>query len=97
MHGTGKKLHSFNEKEFIIRYIIELDTNIVSYLKSFYDIKLKDYEIIKAIDNLRKDLDNKRENFLLGFHLYILENLKKVVTSLSSNKYIIHNKSSSSI
>lgn len=72
-----KKLHSFNEKEFIIRYIIELDTNIVSYLKSFYDIKLKDYEIIKAIDNLRKDLDNKRENFLLGFHLYILENLKK--------------------
>ena len=72
-----KKLYSFDEKNFIIRYVVELDTNIVSYLKSFYDVKLKDFEIIKAINDLRKDLDNKRESFSLGFNLYILENLIK--------------------
>lgn len=72
-----KKLYSFNEKSFLIKYVVELDTNVVSYLKSFYDVKLKNYELIEAVEILRKDLDDKREDFLLGFNLYIWENLIK--------------------
>ena len=50
----------FNDNvNFIIKYVVELDTNIVSYLKSFYDVKLKDSEIMKAVNDLRKDLDTK--------------------------------------
>nr|WP_241635701.1 hypothetical protein [Fusobacterium gastrosuis] len=73
-----EQLDIFNKEILLnLRYVIELDTNVVSYLKSFYDRNLKDNELIKAVESLIKDLDGKRENFLLGNNLYIWENLIK--------------------
>ena len=75
------KLDIFNENTCLkVRYVIELDTNVVSYLRNFYDEKIKlleNYKIREGVEELIQELDKKRDNFLLGVNLYIWENLIK--------------------
>ena len=65
-----------NLSEFKISYVIEIDTNIASYLDRLYKNNLgeeQNPDILRMLD----DLIFKREYFKLGYNLYTFENILK--------------------
>ena len=65
-----------NLSEFKISYVIEIDTNIASYLDRLYKNNLgeeQNPDILRMLD----DFIFKHEYFKLGYNLYILENILK--------------------
>ena len=65
-----------NLSELKIGYVIEIDTNIASYLDRLYKNNLKT-ELNPDILRMLDDLIFKREYFKLGYNLYTFENILK--------------------
>ncbi|BBM42879.1 hypothetical protein JCM16777_1129 [Leptotrichia wadei] len=100
------KLADYEKRKFFnklrdIDYVVEMDTNIVSYLDRFYKNQLtKEDEKLKLdIVRIIEDLDKKRENFLLGScNLYIIESIMRdkeideeiILDSVNSVEYLIN-------
>ena len=100
------KLADYEKRKFFnklrdVDYVVEMDTNIVSYLDRFYKNQLtKEDEKLKLdIVRMIEDLDKKRENFLLGScNLYIIESIMRdeeiaeeiIVDNVKSAEYVVN-------
>ncbi|GEM_PF-1235640 len=68
-----------------IKYIFEMDVNVASYLNTYYkDLKNKKSREKEKTSEFKSDVEKflkyiklNRDNFLLGYHMYLIENIIK--------------------